>query len=99
MLYDIYMIILTSLAVFGLFGIVEWRVMSVRFSKASRSVTVLAADKSFSTYDTILYIHNTLYNNEIIVVSDGENTVFPMATTVSAEELHRYITNALFTKN
>lgn len=99
MLSDVYMIVLTSFAVFGLFCLMEWLVMSVRFSQAPKSVTVMVADKSFSTYDTIRYIHNTLYNNEIIVVCETEQSTFPLATAVSEKELHRYITNALFTKN
>ena len=99
MLYDIYMIILTSFALFGFFCMIEQVFMSVRFSKAPKSVTVLLADKSINTYDTLWYIHNVLYNNEIIVISETDCTDFPMAAVVQEKDLHRYITNALFTKN
>ena len=43
-------------------------------------------------------IEHKIYN-EIIVISEGDCTDFPMATVVQEKDLHRYITNALFTKN
>ena len=99
MFSDVYMIILTAFALLGLFCLIDGIIMSIRFSAAPRTVTVMLAEKSFSTYDTVQYIHNTLYNNEIIVISEGDYTDFPMATVVQEKDLHRYITNALFTKN
>lgn len=95
---DIYMIILTSFALFGLFCLTEQIIMSVKFSKAPKSVTVILGNKSFSTYDTIQYIHNALYNNEIVILSEKAGEEYPLATTLTTEELHTYITNALFTK-
>lgn len=99
MLFDIYMIILTAFAVFGLFCFAEQIVMTIRYSSSPKTVTVIRYDAAFPTYDTIRYIHNTLYNNEIVVLSDNPDHQCPMATTVSVEGLHKYITNALFTKN
>ncbi len=99
MLFDIYMIFLTAFAIFGLFCLIEQIVMAVKYSSSPKSVTILNYDAAFSTYDSIRYIHNTLYNNEILVVSENPATVCPLATTVSQAELLKYITNALFTKN
>ena len=99
MLSDIYMIILTAFAVFGLFCIAEEIITAIRLSDAPKSVTVLLYDRHFDTYNTVQYIHNTLYNNEIIMLSEDSNDICPLATTVTPDELHKYITNALFTKN
>ena len=99
MLFDIYMIFLTAFAVFGLFCLIEQIVMAIKYSSAPKTITLIRYDAAFSTYDTIRYIHNTLYNNEIVVLSDNPDNICPMATTVTIDGLHKYITNALFTKN
>lgn len=99
MLSDIYMIILTAFAVFGLFCISEEIITAIRLSNAPKSITVLLYDRHFDTYNTVQYIHNTLHNNEIIMLSESSNDICPLAATVTPDELHKYITNALFTKN
>ncbi len=96
---DVFFIAVTAFAFFGLYCFIDALVMSVRYSDAPRTVTIMEYDGSPSAYSTISYIHNTLYNNEIILVADGKIPDCPLAKTLTQEELHKYITFTLFTKN
>lgn len=98
MLFDVYMIVITAFALFGMFCLAEQIIMAIKYGDSPKSVTILRYDASYKTYDTIRFIHNSLYNNEIVVLSDNSAHKCPMATTISQGELSQYITNALFTK-
>lgn len=95
---DVYMIIVTSFAVFGMFCLAEQIVMAVKYADSPKTITLIKYDASCKTCDTIRFIHNTLYNNETVVLSDSPDNKCPVATTVTPAELSQYITNALFTK-
>ena len=98
MLSDVYMIVVTSFAVFGMFCLAEQIAMAIKYADSPKTITLIKYDASCKTYDTIRFIHNSLYNNEIVVLSDNPGHSCPMATTVTPGELSQYITNALFTK-
>ena len=98
MLFDIYMIILTAFAIFGFYCLAEQFIMAAKYSQAPKTVTILKYDGAISTYDTVQFLHNSLYNNEIVVLSDNPSHSCPYAATISQGELSQYITNALFTK-
>lgn len=97
-MFDVYMIFITAFAVFGLFCLVESIAMYICYRNSCETVTVIKYTEEYSTQNTIQYLNNTLYNNQVVVLSQ-EKIIFPQADTVSVEELHKYITNALFTKN
>ena len=97
-MFDVYMIFITAFAVFGLYCLVESIVMYMCFRNSCETVTIIKYNGEYSTQNTIQYLNNTLYNNQVVVVSK-EKIIFPQADAVSEEDLHKYITNALFTKN
>ena len=94
---DIYMIFLTAFALLGAFCLIESIFMGIRYGKCSETVTIIKYDNEIQVLNTVEYLHNTLYNNKIIIVSDNKEECL-MVPTVTQEELHKYITNALFTK-
>ena len=98
MIFDVYMIVITAFAVFGLFCLVENIAMHICYRNSCETVTIVKYSGEYSTQSTIQYLNYTLYNNQVVVVS-GEKIIFPQADTVPLEDLHKYITNALFTKN
>lgn len=98
MLSDVYMIIVTAFALFGFYCLAEQVITAIKYSDTPKTITIIKYDASYRTYDAIQYIHNTLYNNETVVISDNPDNKCPLATTVRPGELSQYITNALFTK-
>ena len=94
---DVYMIFLTAFALFGAFSLIESVVMGIRYGKCSETITIIKYDNEIQVLNTVEYLHNTLYNNEIVIVSDKEEECV-LAPTVTHEELYKYITNGLFTK-
>ena len=97
MVFDVYMIFITAFALFGAFCLIESIVMGIKYGRCSETVTIIKYNNERAVLATVEYLHNTLYNNKIIIVSDnGERCL--LAPTVTQEELHKYITNDLFTK-
>ncbi len=99
MVSDIYMIFLTAFAIFGIFSIMEDIVMYLSYRKSAKNVVIVfGGDNDATVYNTVQYLHNTLYNSYIIVVSEG-NSLCEEARYMTKEELLKYIKNDLFTKN
>lgn len=99
MLHDVCFIFITAFAFFGLYCFIDAFIMSARNLHSPCTITIMRYTGEKDMYNAISYIHNTLYNNEIILVTEDDGVQCPFATTVTGEELHKYITIALFTKN
>ena len=99
MLHDVCFIFITAFAFFGLYCFIDAFVMATKNFHSPHTVTIMQYTGHRDMYGAISYIHNTLYNNEIILVAEDASIQCPLAQTVTAEELHKYITIALFTKN
>ena len=98
MISDVYMIFITALAVFGLYCIAENIMMHINCRNGAKTVVLVVYDESKNVYGTVDYLHNNIFNCNIMVVAEEEN-ICPMAGCVTVEDLHQYITNDLFTKN
>ena len=99
MIADVYMIILTAFALFGAYSFAEQIIILFRRRNSPKSVTVMKYEKDMNLYHTINHLHNSLFNNEILLLSDNPEDICPLATTVTPEELLKFITFDLFTKN
>ena len=98
MFSDAYNIIITAFALFGLYSFIDGVIMYLRYGRGAQTVTVIKYEDEYSVLNTIEYLNNALYNNSVVVVSD-QKTDSPVIPIVTLDELHKYITNALFTKN
>ena len=99
MIADVYMIFITAFALFGLYSFAEQLIVLFRRRNSPKSVTVMKYEKDMNLYHTINHLHNSLFNNEILLLSDNPEDTCPLATTVTQEELLKFITFDLFTKN
>ena len=71
MAFDVYMIFITAFALFGAFCLIESIVMGIKYGRCSETVTIIKYDNERAVLNTVEYLHNTLYNNKIIIVSDN----------------------------
>ena len=99
MISDVYMIILTAFALFGAYSFAEQLIVICRRHNSPKSVTVMKYEKDLNLYHAINHMHNKLFNNEIILISDNPEDTCPLAPVVAPEELLKFITFDLFTKN
>ena len=98
MISEVYMIFITALAVFGLYCIAENILIHINCRNSPKTVVLVVYDETKDVYGTVDYLHNNIFNCHIMIVAEKEN-ICPLADCVTAEDLHQYITNDLFTKN
>ena len=101
MLFDIYIIILTSFAILGLYTFVELILAAVYIRKMPKSVTVMAYSQDEATAKKVYALQNNVFNNKIVLVDDDEIKVNSYADTdkILTGEISQYITDVLFTKD
>ena len=101
MFFDIYMIILTSFAVFGLYTFFDMVVTAFHLRKTPTSVTVMVYSQDRDTGKKVNYLQNNIYNSKIVLIDEGIGRVNIYTDTdkINPEEISAYINNVLFTKN
>ena len=98
MVCDLYMIILTALAIFGLYSIAEEIVYCFNTSKMVDLLVILDGSDEIMAIQTVNYLQNLMINANVMVITDKKE-VHNSIATITKEELIEYITNDLFTKN
>ena len=100
MFFDVYMIILTAFAVFGVYCFMEMIYTAITGRNAPVSVTVMALDSGEATREKAKNIRNTLSNNYVVYISDdtGEAETEDGIRVCRFCEISSYITDVLFTK-
>ena len=96
MVCDLYMIIFTALAIFGLYSIVEEIVYCFNASKIVGSLVILDGSDEVMAIKTVNYLQNLMINANVMVITDKKEVNNSIAT-ITKEELIEYITNDLFT--
>ena len=99
MISDVYMIILTAFALFGAYSLAEQLIVICKRHNSPKSVTVMKYEKDLNLYHAINHMHNEIFNNEVLLISDNPEDTCPLAPVVAPEELLKFITFDLFTKN
>ena len=98
MVCDLYMIILTAFAIFGLYSIAEEIVYCFNASKMVDLLVILDGSDEIMAIQTVNYLQNLMINANVMVITDKKEVNNSIAT-ITKEELIEYITNDLFTKN
>ncbi len=88
-MYDTYMILLTTFAVFGRYSFLDMIFNILNGVKSPPSVTVMRYSRSERRRRKIKYIHNTLFNNRVILIGSGDENVYPDTIKVSRRQLAR----------
>ncbi len=98
---DIYIIILTAFAVFGLYSLIELIISLRAGDDLPPSAVVMKYSNDEKTYTKRRYINNTVHNNSIIMVADEDvrADIFPGCTVCKECEISRAVAQRLFTKN
>lgn len=97
---DIYIIILTAFAVFGLYSLIELIISLCAEGDLPPSVVVMKYSNDEKTYTKRRYINNTVHNNSIIMITDEDvqTDIFPGCTVCKECEISRAVAQRLFTK-
>ncbi|MEG1782335.1 MAG: hypothetical protein RR253_03695 [Oscillospiraceae bacterium] len=100
MLFDIYMIILTSFAILGLYTFLDMLGTAMQQQKMPRSVTVMAYSQDSGVLKKVYYLQNNVFNNKIVLIDNDELKINSYADTdkILTSEISQYITDVLFTK-
>lgn len=100
MLFDVYMIILTSFAIFGLYTFIEMLSVAVSTIKMPTSITVMRYNRETAAQKKVSYLQNNVANNKIVFIDKDEKTVNVYTDTdkICPDEISQYITDVLFTK-
>lgn len=88
-MYDAYMILMTAFAVFGRYSFLDMIFNILSGVKSPPSVTVMRYSRSDRRRKKIKYIHNTLFNNRVILIGGGDENVYPDTIKVSRRQLER----------
>ena len=98
MVSDVYMIFLTALALFGMYKIVEEFAVRYFLCNCAETMVLVLYSEGADVCATVNYLHNIFDESQIIVVAEKQISC-PLVQTMTTEELLRFITNDLFTKN
>ncbi len=98
---DIYIIVLTAFAVFGIYSFIEIIVTLYDSCNSPASVVIMRYSDREKTCSKIHYIDNAVYNNRIILVTDEDiqHNIYPGCTVCRECEISRAVAQRLFTKN
>jgi len=97
---DIYIIILTAFAVFGLYSLIELIISLHVGDDLPPSAVVMKYSDDEKTYTKRRYINNTVNNNSIIMLADEDVSTDIMHGCIICKEceISRAVAQRLFTK-
>lgn len=97
---DIYIIILTAFAVFGMYSAVEVFFTLYTAHNSPCSVTLIKYTDSEKTFSKRRYIHNSVDNNSIIIVGESvPDDISDIYTVCRKCEISSVVNRLLFTKS
>lgn len=100
MIFDLYMIVLTAFAVFGMYSAAEMVFVAIISAGTPPSVTVMLYDDSEPVYEKLKILHNSVPNNCILMVGEdtGDVKICEDIKVCRVCEISEYVTDVLFTK-
>ena len=101
MFFDVFMIVISAFAVFGLYSLVEMLSLYISARHSPRSVTIMLYNEDADTYGKIKFLQNNMYNNTIFLLSTDEkiHSRYYDCTLVNLCEIKVKTEKELFTKN
>ena len=98
MLFDIYMIFLTSFAIFGIYCAIDMLKVVFYHNKMPKSITILKYNDEKYTKIKVDLLQDTINNNDILLIGSDEMNIYPDTKLMSKDDLLLYIKNEMFTK-
>ncbi|MEG1801633.1 MAG: hypothetical protein RR273_06605, partial [Oscillospiraceae bacterium] len=98
MLFDIYMILLTGFAVFGVYCFVDMLYTLFYMKKVPKTVTFLNYSIDPFTQRKIRLMQNSVGNNDIVFISENMENIYDDTKISKKADIMQYIDNGLFTK-
>ncbi|MEG0019687.1 MAG: hypothetical protein RSA20_07740 [Oscillospiraceae bacterium] len=98
MLFDIYMILLTSFAVFGVYCFLDMLYSLFYLKRVPKTVTFLNYSIDPFTQRKIRLMQNSVGNNDIVFISENMENIYDDTKISKKADIMQYIDNGLFTK-
>lgn len=97
MFFDIYMILITSFAVFGVYCFIDLIYTLLYLRNMPRSITILSYSIDSYTKHKIKLMQNTVAVNDIVFLADDKENIYDNTQKMSRDEMIKYIEDSLFT--
>lgn len=97
MFFDIYMILITSFAVFGVYCFIDLIYTLLYLRNMPRSITILSYSIDNYTKHKIKLMQNTVAVNDIVFLADDKENIYDNTQKMSRDEMIKYIEDSLFT--
>lgn len=97
MLFDIYMILITSFAVFGVYCFIDMLYTVCYLRKMPKSITILNYSSDKYTKRKVRFVQNTVANNELIFLSKDSKNIYENTVITPIDDIVKYIKGSLFT--